>query len=545
MAAKRGLLLLILWPSAAPAMTLDNGADALFFTHTYQAVNNHVTGAGASRSFLTRGNTFIDDWTVNLRTSVNSNPAEHPERIFWDIGASGRTTDDQKTDIREFSLQQMYIRATTRDHALSLGDYFANLAPYALTTSLKGAQYQYNYHSGLLQVTTLDGLQKSRWDQVWEHQNNEGTDRAFYGGGLAMNQPDGFSLNGTAVHGWDRHAVGDKASLLYADTVADAQWALPPALGLKLSGETAWSWYETKNTAQETTAEKFASVHHIKAGYSSSLLNSQSDFEYTPARFATLGGAASPDLERVTTNNTLNINRRLQWLLMNFTWFQDNLAHIASIPTHTTKLAETGIRYQGAFDRENLGAEIKGRWREADIDVARVNQQRDSFLSLIMSVSDRFGPISPTLNYDAETEHGNVSGTDASRVNQSAGAGFNYFQILPSGYQASGGLNYNLQRNRDILLEQRSASDLVNGQASLRTPWGLEIGGDASRNVSHTNTTQTSDIYSWNTHATYNLTLWGTTHRINVSYGRHTNRFLSARDAYDEYTFRFSLQSTF
>ena len=62
-------------------------------------------------------------------------------------------------------------------------------------------------------------------------------------------------------------------------------------------------------------------AHSVKADYAYRLFKTQNDFERVSPEFATMGGAASPDLIRARTQNRLSFAGAWRWIA-NFTWFQ-------------------------------------------------------------------------------------------------------------------------------------------------------------------------------------------------------------------------------
>lgn len=514
----------------------------LTLSHTLLVYDNRITGSNKAGSFLTPGTFFTDDLGLNYGYTKEEN--------VFEANAEGRAADDDRVQQKRFLLKSAYLKFDNAENSFITGDYLASLSPYSLNTSLKGARYTRKVGS-TFEATVLTGYDKPEWEEVWNHNESENIDRRFYGMRLAKRFGAEAMLGLNGVWSKDTHSHYNTASVVEDQRVFAADWALPAFWGLRLTGESAFSHTEHDNptpaldpdgiedpTTSDFTKQGYA--HKVAAEFSHGRFKSSNNFERVSPRYATTGGASSPDLIQANTQNTLDIMGPWKWVVLNYTWFHDNLENNTISPRTTTRMPETGFRFEGPDARPTFSIESKVRQREV---TASDTGLRSRSRSVVSSMSDRLGPLSVTVDY--EFQHEDKSDAQQSARHHILGlAGAAVFSSA-KGWKLSPAARWNLQRDRDNLTVLTEQTGGLTANLNAESPWGIDASGGYSRNlVLATAPEAGSDRRTYSATLGWNI-LKSADHRLELRYRQNDNIFEAPAQDFKEIIVQASLTNRF
>lgn len=511
----RAALLLLL---ASPAIAIEfKGGSRLSLSADYTYSYVRVTGSAPTSSYLTQGRRFQQNTGMMFTTKTGD--------VNWESAADGRIADDDRIETRKGSLKRAYIKAYTAHHELVLGDFLASYTERTMGKSLKGGQYVWRPRD-TTDITISAGMDKANWDALWLHDPNELLDRKVYGFRAAHRFPRDARLGLNAAWVRDNRGHLDTTTQALNQRVFSADWALPTFAGLSLSGESAFSRTDTDTPGVDENSDPtvfYRSQHGWNhwghADFAWRRFKTSNDVERVDPDYATAAGASSPDLFRVRTQNTLNLLGPWKWIVMNYTYFHNNLSRTETGVTSTTRMPESGVRYDGPDWRPTFALEAKVRHREV---VQSDDGQRRRTRSVIAGLSDRFGALGLTADYEYQHED-NSNGTQSAR-HHVLGIGLNYAKEWKSGWKGSLGLRSDLQRDRDNLIPATDQTSLFNGTLLVESPWGVEASASASRNRVRPAQNPGMDRRTYAGTLAYNL-LKNRERRVELRYRQNDNRF--------------------
>jgi len=513
---RAALTLLLL---AAPASAIDfEGGSKLSLSADYTYTDARVTGSSPLSSYLTVGRRFQQNSGMMFTTKTGP--------VNWETAADGRIADDDRVEVRKGSLKRAYIKAYTDHHELVLGDFLASYTDRTMGRSLKGAQYVWR-PKDTTDIFVTAGVDKTSWDHLWMYDPNESLDRKIYGFRAAHRFPWEARLGLNAVWVRDNRGHLDTTTTALNQRVFSADWALPALGNLRIYGESAFSRTDSDIPGVDFNTEapivNYTSVrgwdHMAHADFSWKKFKTSNEVERVDPDYATAAGGSSPDLFKVNTQNTLAIVGPWKWVVLNYTYYHNNLTRSLNAVTSTTRMPETGFRYDGPDWRPSFALEGKVRHREVTTsDDARRRRTR----SVISNLSDRFGPLA--LSVDYEYQHEDDSTGISSLRHHILGVGSSFAKEWQSGWKVTQGLTVNLQRDRDNLIPATDQTTLVNGTVIIESPWGVEAASSASRNRVRPALTPSTDRRTFSASLAYNL-LKNRENRIEVRYRQNDNRF--------------------
>ncbi len=513
---RAALAFLLLMTAPAQAIDFAGGSKlALSADYTYTYVR--VTGSAQASSYLTRGRRFQQNTGMVFTTKTGS--------VNWESAADGRVADDERVEVRKGSLKRAYIKAYTEHHELILGDFLASYTERTMGKSLKGAQYVWR-PKDTTDIIVSAGMDKTAWDTLWLHDPTEALDRRVYGFRAAHRFPLEARIGLNAAWVRDNRGHLNTTTTALNQRVFSADWALPVVGNLRFYGESAFSRTDSDIPGIDDNLDpivRFSSVrgwdHWGHGEFSWKRFKTANDVERVDPDYATAAGASSPDLFRVNTQNTLNIIGPWKWVVLNYTYFHNNLSHSLNAVTSVTRMPESGFRYEGPDWRPTFSFEGKVRHREVVLsDDARRKRTR----SVIASVADRFGPVALTVDY--EFQHEDDSTGISSLRHHILGGGMTFVKEWTSGWKVTHALSANLQRDRDNLIPSTDQTSLLNGSLTVESPWGVEGSASASRNLIMPALIPGADRRTFGASLAYNL-LKNRERRIEVRYRQNDNRF--------------------
>ncbi|MBI3504174.1 MAG: hypothetical protein HY059_04980 [Proteobacteria bacterium] len=524
---------------AAPAGAMDvSSTTRLAVTHEFLLYENRVTGSNPAGSFLTLGKHTIDSIGMLLDYKPEG-PA------VWQAAFDGRATDDERIDRKRLNIKRFYVKRDSDASGVVVGDFFASFSEYTLGKSLKGAQVSRKFSTGT-QVTVLGGIDKPNWDDLWNHNRGESVDRQVWGARTQQTFLEDGSVGLSGVVARDLRARYDDTSLEQDQRIVGVDWTLPQYRKVSLSGESAYSFTRNDQPGLDpvtaapisTRTSQKGWAHKVRGRWSWGRFKTQDDFERVSPEYATTVGAASPDLAHFKTANTWTIYGPWKWIVLNYTYFHNNLNRQEGANISTTRMPETGLRYEAPDWRPDFAFETKWRYREV---VSSQNGLRKRARSVLSSASDRYGPVSVTLDY--EFQHEDKSDQTESLRHHIFGVGANAFFTVKE-WKLSEGLRYDLQRDRDNLLGLTDQTGTVKANAMIASPWGVDGGATYSRSLVLNAVNPGNDRRAWTASLGYNV-LKKEEHRVELRFRHTDNRFQTPNQDYKEMVWEFALNNRF
>lgn len=511
-----------------PARALDFSNSTLVMQNQYLYTDNAITGPSPASSFLTPGGHATDDLGLLYNTTSGE--------TAWEGALDGRYSDDKRIEAKTLNLKRFYLKGENARQTAVAGDYFASFSQYSLDTALKGGRYTLRLGDNLA-LTALAGIANPNWDDLWTHKQSETIDRTFYGLRAARTFESDASLGASFVRAKDSRARFNTTSIAQDQRLAAFDWSLPTFHRLHFYGESSFAKTDNDNPGSATTSQQ-GWAHLLKGDYSYKRFKTQNEYERVDSGFATNGGAASPDLVRARTQNKLSFAGVWRWVV-NYTWFHNNLDRTEGVSTYTTTMPETGLRYEGPDRRPNLSAELKARQREV---TASLTGLRSRTRSLLASYADRFGPVNLNLDYEFQNEDrsdGTMNGK-----HHIFGIGASSAHQLAAGWKLMPSLRYNLQHDRDALLNNTDQAGLIMANVACEAPWGLDAGAGFSRNLVLAGINPGSDRRSASASIGYNIRM-RPEHRLTLRYRNNDNRFDAAGQNFREIIWEAGLVNRF
>lgn len=362
---------------------------ALSGQNRFSAYNNSISGAGADSSFLTRGLHYQDDLSLNLDSARDKSAR-------WAFALDMRFTEDKRVDSKKLIPQRISYDRWSPGRQITVGDFYGNFTQYSFNQNVKGMRWIEQKIAGV-EMTAVGGMVKNRWDELWEKGEFESLNREVEAVRARWTGPMASEIGTQLVLTQDQRTPGSVADA-YSQKLFGFSWALPSNADLSISGESAWSSAGI-NKYGTTDSSKWGGAHKVSARLKIGGWKSANEYENVGADFTTTVGAASSDLRRWLTKNQIRIAPGID-ALINISGYRNNLDG-QSQDTVRTLSPEGGIRWNAAFNRPALNLDAKIRRRRV-LHTYGAAEQRE--LSGILSLSDQWGPLNGTLDYEHRNE---------------------------------------------------------------------------------------------------------------------------------------------
>ncbi|MDO8803746.1 MAG: hypothetical protein Q7R35_04895 [Elusimicrobiota bacterium] len=511
---------------SAQALELDNATLAIQnqFLHT----NNKITGASPAGSFLTPGSRATDDLGILYNTTTGD--------TAWEGALDGRYSDDKRIEASHFNLKRFYLKEENARQSAVAGDYFASFSQYSLGAALKGSRYTHRL-SDQLDLTALAGIANPNWDDLWTHKRSETVNRMFYGLRAAKSFENEAFVGASLVLAKDSRARLNTTAVEQDQRLAAIDWSLPAFRKLHFYGESSFAKTDNNNPGAADSSQQ-GWAHLVKGDYAYKRFKTQNELERVGSGFATNGGAASPDLIRARTQNKLTFAGAWRWVV-NYTWFHNNLDRTTGVSVYTTAMPETGLRYEAPDWRPDLSAELKARQREVTTSLTGIRSRTRSILA---NYADRLGPVNLNLDYEFQNE--DRTDKTVNGKHHIFGIGASSMHQLAAGWKLMPSLRYNLQHDRDTLLNSTDQAGLIMANVACESPWGLDAGAGYSRNLVLTGINPGSDRRSASASIGYNI-LKKPDHRVTLRYRQNDNRFDTTSQNFKETIWEAGLTNRF
>jgi hypothetical protein len=497
--------------------------------------DNRVTGSDPGGSFLTPGRHTQEALTLLLNTSLDG--------VAYEGALDGRATDDPRVDQKRFNLKRFYVKEDTTTYSAVVGDFLGSFSDYTLGKSLKGASYTRKWEK--TQLTMLGGIDKTNWDDLWNNNPEETVDRQVWGARAQRQVGDDGQVGANVVWAKDERARFNSSAPAVDQRVASVDWALPRYHRLSLTGESAYSLSQTDlptsddlGNPVELHSTSYGWAHKIRARYSYGRFKTVDDFERVSPNFQTTVGSASPDLVRWKTDNTVTISGPWKWIVLRYTYFHNNLYNVDGANTATTRMPETGLRYEAPDWRPNFSWESRVRARDVTSSNSGLRKRTHS---LINSLADRVGPVSLQVDYEVQKE--DKSDGSVSLLHHILGVGSNAL-LTAKDWKFIEGLRWDLQRDRDNLLGTTDQTGTVKANVLVVSPWAVDGGVTYTRMLVLNAQNPGNDRRSWAASLGANI-LRKEDHRVELRFRENDNRFGAPDQDYKEMTWEFSLNDKF
>lgn len=533
------LLALALLAAAGPAGAVIqvSSATTLSVANEFLEYDNRITGSNPAGSFLTPG--------THSQESLNLLLNSKKDDVAYESALDGRATDDERVDRKRFNLKRFYMKEDSPRSTAVVGDYLASFSDYSLGKSLKGASYTRKLDGGN-QLTILGGMDKPNWDDVWNNNAGETVDRQVWGLRGQQNFGGDGQVGESVVWAKDERSRFDTTDLAIDQRVTSVDWTLPRYHKLTLSGESAYSASQNDQPTTDPTTGDATSLHStmhgwahkVRARYSYGRFKTTDDFERVSPEFQTTVGSASPDLLKFKTDNTWTISGPWKWIVMRYTYFHNNLVNNGSVNTSTTRMPETGLRYEAPDWRPNFSFEEKLRARDV---TSSSNGTVKRTHSAITSLADRFGPLSLQVDYELQKEDKSDGTTDV--LHHILGIGSNMLTTYKD-WKFAEGLRWDLQRDRDNNLATTDQNGTVTANARVTSPWGADSGVTYTRNLVLNAQNPGNDRRSWVASLGYNI-LKREDERVELRFRENDNRFTTDAQDYKEMVWELALNNKF
>lgn len=528
---------LVLFALAAPAraaIELSTGTK-LGITNEFLEYDNRITGSNPSGSFLTPGTHAQESLSLLLNTSKDG--------VAYEGALDGRATDDERVDKKRFNLKRFYVKEDTTTYSAVVGDYLASFSDYTLGKSLKGASYTRKWEK--TQFTMLGGFDKTNWDDAWNNNADETVDRQVWGTRAQRAIGDDGQVGANLVWAKDERARFNDSAPAVDQRVTSVDWTLPRYHKLTLSGESAYAFSQVDLPTSDSLGNpieqhstQYGWAHKVRARYSYGRFKTTEEFERVSPNFQTTVGSASPDLIRVKTDNTVTIAGPWKWIVLRYTYFHNNLVNADGVNTATTRMPETGLRYEAPDWRPNFSFETKLRMRDV---TSSKDGSRKRTHSVISSVADRVGPLSLQVDYEVQKE--DKTDGSVSIVHHILGVGSNALTEYRK-WKFVEGLRWDLQRDRDMLMGVTDQTGTVRANAQVVSPWAVDGGVTYTRALVLNALNPGNDRRSWTASLGANI-LHKDEHRVELRFKQNDNRFGTASQDYKEMVWEFALNDKF
>lgn len=348
--------------STAQAVTTDMHVES-----RTDLVSYDVSGPGsASSMYLNRG-AYLQEFDFHSEHNL-----DRDWRSLFDFNI--RLTDYDNFDTEAVSVEKMVLRYFNDAHQFDFGDYYLNLSQYSMNKSIKGAAWQVNLPGKEHYLRFAYGTFDSQWEYQYKQIDGEPLDRM--GGGFRYQitgENHRLGLNVAMVK--DREGDPKRTTEnVYDQTVPAIDWEYRVP-GLVINGEHAYSFTDTKNTANTlTTSSGNANRLSLRGRFGDLRLDGK--VEQVATDFITLGGGATPDRFRTYAKADYKISK--QWEVFTaWDFFRDNL-HEQLSGTTRNKTAEAGFKWKDLFGRRTLDTSwsLRRKWTEkSDNSVDRISDR--------------------------------------------------------------------------------------------------------------------------------------------------------------------------
>jgi hypothetical protein len=368
-----GVPMVVMGVATAPVL-----ADDQFTTsHRTEVLNQAVSGPGRASSFLDAGTHVFHETDLYLQGQALGGQ--------WNLTVNGtvRYTDSRQFDPERVSTQKLEWRLSDAHTQIHLGDYFANLSPYALTKGVKGLAVQRNLGDDQNYVRVVYGSFANEWAFLLKDLARE--PMATYGGGIRMQkawEQFRFGLNLAEAH--DEKSAARASFPAYAQILPALDWEYRDG-GLVVSGEHAYSDTTETPLAGGASRQRSGSAHKLVLRAALKDINLDGQVERVASDFISRGGGATPDRLRYYAKADYKLTR--EWRLFAiFDDYRDNLDGRLSATTAVTTW-ETGVKRSRAFGRRHMNVALSWRNRDKELSDASFSQRTNR---IKLRVNDRW-----------------------------------------------------------------------------------------------------------------------------------------------------------
>lgn len=375
------LVCLLVAASAAPEI----GAGGMRFTNQTEMTVSGITGPGASQSTLTDSGAYANLLGLTLNSGSESN------QLYFSM--SGRATNDDRVDLKKFSLTSFQGRMCKGSNTVNFGDTFESFSQYGLSSALKGLSYRFHDESASTpDVTVTLGYAYPRWDNFYGGNDVEAIRRKAYGLNIKQDLSPVLSAGAHFSKSSDSNRVTN-SDPLFDDRIYGLNWEFKPFEGLSVTGESSFSHTVESPEAGAAGKSYDGSAHRLAFAGEGGPVRLNMEYERVSPGFESVLGSSTPDREKF----------KMKWRRKNgdktsvnygFLWYRDNLSDQKAYTTRHFR-PELGFTLKRLFGKQYASGDVDYK---LDRKVGGGKASTDNYVDL--GYRDRFGSV------DADTRLG-------------------------------------------------------------------------------------------------------------------------------------------
>ncbi len=443
-------------------------ADEFIVNNRTEVISNQVSGPGSASSFLDSGTHVMHE--TDLRWSGVMADGQ------WNstFNSTLRYTDSNQFDPERLSLQKLEWRMSDARYQINLGDYFANLSPYAMTKGIKGVALQHNLSNDQNYVRAFFGRLDNEWAFLLK--DTARAPMSTVGGGIRVQkslEKFRFGLNLAEVQ--DQKDAAHATFPARSQVLPAVDWEYRES-GLVVAGEHAYSDTDVVTAAGATADNKTGSAHKFVARAALKDVNLDGHLERVTPDFISQAGGATPDRMRYFLKADYKLSR--DWRL--FAVYDDYRDNLDSQKIATTEVTtrELGFRRARAFDRRHMNIALS--WRD------KLNQINDGSTDrttqrIKFKINDRVGD---KYDWRAEVEqildNDRVKNADATSTLYDFG--LSYRSRENDKWEIRGDLDVGLQENQALGIAGTDVSQRLRLAVTADRGNGTVVGASLERN---------------------------------------------------------------
>ena len=444
-------------------------ADELSFSNRTDLLHQSVTGPNKAASFYDPGSHLLHETDVRWSgVAFQGN---------WNSVFNGtlRYTDSDQFDPERLSAQKLEWRLSDANTQINLGDYFANLSPYAMTKGIKGVAVQRNLGDDQNYVRAFYGSFDGQWAFLYKDPLREPMNTL--GGGIRLQRAwEKFRLGLNLAEAHDQEGDVHATFPAYSQILPAVDWEYRES-GLVVSGEHAYSDTEEITTAGAAAVDKRGSAHKIVLRAVLKAINLDGQVERVAPDFISRGGGATADRMRYYLKADYKLDKN--WRL--FASYDDYENNLDNQLAATTEVAtwEAGFKRARAFDRRHMNVALSWRTRVKEVSDGSVDQTTHR---IKLKVNDR---VAEHFDLRGEVEHilDKDRTTVADAVSTLFDLGLNYRRRLANSWDIRADFDLGRQETGTLNANGADVSDRLRLALTADKGDGTVLGASLERNT--------------------------------------------------------------
>ena len=444
-------------------------ADELSFSNRTDLLHQSVTGPNKAASFYDHGSHLLHETDVRWSgVAFQGN---------WNSVFNGtlRYTDSDQFDPERLSAQKLEWRLSDANTQINLGDYFANLSPYAMTKGIKGVAVQRNLGDDQNYVRAFYGSFDGQWAFLYKDPLREPMNTL--GGGVRLQRAwEKFRLGLNLAEAHDQEGDVHATFPAYSQILPAVDWEYRES-GLVVTGEHAYSDTDEIATAGAAAVNKSGAAHKIVLRAVLKAINLDGQLERVAPDFISRGGGATADRMRYYLKADYKLDKN--WRL--FATYDDYENNLDNQLAATTEVAtwEAGFKRARAFDRRHMNVALSWRTRVKEVSDGSVDQTTHR---IKLKVNDR---VAEHFDLRGEVEHilDKDRTTAADAVSTLFDLGLNYRRRLANSWDIRADFDVGRQETGTLNANGADVSDRLRLALTADKGDGTVLGASLERNT--------------------------------------------------------------